>query len=257
MSMADLNEFGYWWVYDLTPEQLEKYNGPSKRSEKSDEREKQEKTSEPKNEETKKELTETLSTNLPQTEQDKEPEEVMPEEDEKQRKLRTESFRIDSVWWTVENRRYRKVSDQRTNMKVNPEKDVFEYWNKQSFLTYEALIREISKAKGGISKKEIEKKYLPTSEQLAFRIGDPRQSNSKGHGRYYSNFYQYNCKHQIRGIWSPGEWHFPMQEWSVGYYLWLVWGKYAYLSDEWWSVRWGGKYPLDLVWASALLFKEE
>ena len=251
ITMADLDEFGYWWVYDLTPQQLEKYNGPSKKSKKLD----KEKT-----QETKTELTEVLSTNdwLPETDQDTEEDEITSEEknNEKPLALETKAFRIDTTWWKKERRRYKPSSDHRIEMKVNPEKDVFEYWDKQSFLTYEALIREISKAKWGISKKEIERRYLPTQEKLAFWIGNPQKNNPQWHGRYYSNFYRYNCEHQIRGIWSPGCWHFPMQEGSVSYYLWLAGGKYAYLSDEWWSVRWWGWYKVDLVWASALLFKD-
>lgn len=89
MSMADLDEFGYWWVYDLTPQQLEKYNGPNKRPEKPDKGKTEEKA-----EEIKKELTKALSTSnwVTQTDQDAEPNEITTEEaeieqDEKQWEL--------------------------------------------------------------------------------------------------------------------------------------------------------------------------
>jgi len=254
ITMADLDEFGYWWVYDLTPQQLEKYNGSSKSKNKTSDEEKNKKE-----EETKTELTAVLSTSdeNEKTNKDIQPEETVEEQQERAKllKLENKAFSINSVWWEKQRRRYKSSSDHRIDMKINPEKDIIEYNSKQSFLTYEALIREISKEKWVISQKEIEKKYLPTAAQLILRLGNPQETYPKWGRRDYGRFYRYTCDFELRGVRSASCWNFPMQEGSVGYYVWLAGGGYAYIWDTSWS--WSKGSPLNLVWASALLFKDE
>lgn len=91
-----------------------------------------------------------------------------------------EDEKKDDDWWIIK-------------VKINKEKDIIENiesW-KQTFLTTEAAFREISKAKWGISKEEIEEKYILTVQDLGLKAGEKR-NNSEKYKKFYTKYIEKN-----------------------------------------------------------------
>jgi len=106
--------------------------------------------------------------------------------------LEDSPFRVlDTTWWDESQ----KEDDnwKFIRVKINKEKDIIENiesW-KQTFLSDEAAFREISKAKWGISKEEIEEKYILTMKDLVLKAGEKR-NNSEKYKKLYTKYFEKN-----------------------------------------------------------------
>lgn len=136
-----------------------------------------------------------------------------------------DTFKIDSTWWKETKKWWRKV-------KINDTGDVTEYvdWDQkweQIFITYDAFIREVSKAKK-CSQEEVEKKYLMTLEELQEKMKD-KPSGSDA----YKDFYDKEVNGHLAGYWTPNDEIF----YNVGDRsdVWLVGGNYANFYQNKWT----------------------
>ena len=99
--------------------------------------------------------------------------------------LEQDTFKIDSTG--REEMKGEGYQHPRVRIKVHANKDVIEYmdWDAkgEQLFTYDALIREVSKAKN-CSKEDVEKKYLMTEKAIEDEMKD-KEFNSKEYKEFY------------------------------------------------------------------------
>lgn len=109
-----------------------------------------------------------------------------------------DTFKIDSKWWKETIIKWwRKV-------KTNWIWDVLEYLDgdakwEQIFITYDAFIREVCKAKN-CNKEEVEKKYLMTTHEFEEKMKDKPSGSEE-----YKKFFNDEIKGYLSGYWHPIE----------------------------------------------------
>lgn len=110
------------------------------------------------------------------------------------------TFKIDSTWW--EETTIDTYNGKPIKVKENTTWDVVEYlewpakWE-QIFITYDAFIREVMKAKN-CSKEEVEKKYLMTVDELHEKMKDKTSSSDE-----YKIFFNKKFNVHLAGYWNP------------------------------------------------------
>lgn len=111
-----------------------------------------------------------------------------------------DTFKIDSKGWKEEKRDV--YGKWKMKVKVNATGDVVEYlegeakWE-QIFITYDAFIREVMKAKN-CSKEEVEKKYLMTIDEFKEKMKDKPDGSEE-----YKKFFNKEVKGHLAGYWHP------------------------------------------------------
>ena len=159
------------------------------------------------------------------------------EKKEKKEKLLFEedTFKIDSKWWKEATDKDDPITgkfvDKWIRVKANPTWDVVEYlkgdakWE-QIFITYDAFIREVCKAKN-CSKEEVEKKYLMTIDELEEKMKDKPDGSEE-----YKKFFNQEIKDHLAGYWDPHDRKF----YSIGGRsdVWLVGGGNATFIQSLW-----------------------
>ncbi len=111
-----------------------------------------------------------------------------------------DTFKIDSKGWKEEE--WEVYNQQPIKVKVNATWDVVEYlewpakWE-QIFITYDAFIREVMKAKN-CSQQEVEQKYLMTIDELQEKMKD-----KPSHSEEYKKFFINEVKDYLAGYWYP------------------------------------------------------
>jgi hypothetical protein len=119
---------------------------------------------------------------------------------------------------------------------MNDEEDIIEitdgpYIWQQFFVTYEALIREVSKAKGGISQEEIEKKYLLSYEDLS-SISKERNKN-ESYTKFYTTYIKDNF---LCGFFRPEADLSYFVDMGKRMHIRAVWGnRDIVITKNWWS----------------------
>ncbi len=140
-----------------------------------------------------------------------------------------DTFKIDSKGWKEEKRKI--YGEWKIKVKVNATWDVVEYlewlakWE-QIFITYDAFIREVMKAKN-CSKEEVEQKYLMTDDELEEKMKD-KPSNSEEYKKFFTN----EVKDHLAGFWGPRHEKFL----AVGdrFNVWLAGGHSAvFMQNKW------------------------
>lgn len=121
-----------------------------------------------------------------------------------------DTFKINSRDWqevTKEDKRnpiLAKFIGKEQTVKVNATWDVLEYlewpakWE-QIFLTYEALIREVKKAKN-CTREEVETKYLMTIDDLKKKMKYKPDDSEE-----YKEFFTQELNWHLSGCWSPND----------------------------------------------------
>ena len=113
-----------------------------------------------------------------------------------------DTFKIDSKGWKEEKRDV--YGKGKMKVKVNATGDVVEYlegdakWE-QIFITYDAFIREVCKAKN-CSREEAEKKYLMTRDELKEKMKDKPDGSEE-----YKKFFNDEVKGHLAGYWDPND----------------------------------------------------
>lgn len=153
----------------------------------------------------------------------KEPQKESKENLTKSLEFEKDTFKIDSTWW-------KRVKKWWRNVKINDTGDVTEYldWDQkweQIFITYDAFIREVCKAKN-CSKEEVEKKYLMTMDEYKQKMKVIDEAWA------YNEFYDKEVKDHLAGSWIPdNETFYNVGERS---HVWLVGGKHAtFIQNTW------------------------
>lgn len=152
-----------------------------------------------------------------------------------------DTFKIDSKWWREVTNKDKddpflgKFVWKKPKVKANDTWDVVEYLDgdakwEQIFITYDAFIREVKKAKNCTTQEEVEKKYLMTEDELKEKMKD-KPSGSKE----YEKFYNQEVKDHLAGYWDPGDEKFSDVGGRSG--VWLVGGGSADFGQTEWN--WG------------------
>lgn len=154
--------------------------------------------------------------------------ELMTEESKetvtKSLEFENDTFKIDSTWWKEEERG--AYPNWAIKVKVNATWDVVEYLGSQAkweqiFITYDAFIREVMKAKN-CSKEDVEKKYIMTVDEIKEKMKDkPNKSDE------YKEFFNEEIKDYVAGFWSPSS------DFCLGgsFSMWLAGGSSAAFSQ--------------------------
>ena len=140
------------------------------------------------------------------------------------------TFKIDSTWW--EETTIDTYNGKPIKVKENTTWDVVEYlewpakWE-QIFITYDAFIREVMKAKN-CSKEEVEKKYLMTIDELKEKMKDKPDGYDE-----YKKFFNKEVKGHLAGYWRPNDEKFS----GIGdrFIVWLAGGDSAYVFRNGWT----------------------
>lgn len=140
-----------------------------------------------------------------------------------------DTFRINSKGWKEEKRNV--YGKWEMKVKVNATGDVVEYLEgdakgEQIFITYDAFIREVMKAKN-CSKEEVEKKYLMTIDELKEKMKDKPDGSEE-----YKKFFNKEVKGHLAGYWDPNSKRFN----GIGgrSNVWLAGGNFAsFHQNEW------------------------
>lgn len=131
-----------------------------------------------------------------------------------------DTFKIDSKGWKETQRDV--YNWKPIKVKENATWDVVEYlewpskWE-QIFITYDAFIREVMKAKN-CGKEEVEKKYLMTLDEFQEKMKEyPTNSDE------YKKFFNKEIKDHLAGYWHPKDKKFNLLEeqssvWLVGWH---------------------------------------
>jgi hypothetical protein len=111
-----------------------------------------------------------------------------------------DTFKIDSKGWKEEKRNVYGKGEMK--VKVNATGDVVEYLEgeakgEQIFITYDAFIREVMKAKN-CSKEEVENKYLMIREEFEQKMKDKPDNSPE-----YKKFFNEEVKGHLVGYWGP------------------------------------------------------
>ena len=141
-----------------------------------------------------------------------------------------DTFKIDSKGWKEEKRDV--YGKGQMKVKVNATWDVVEYlewpakWE-QIFITYDAFIREVMKAKN-CSKEEVEKKYLMTVDELKEKMKDKPDGSDE-----YKKFFNKEVKDHLAGYWHPDDKRFL----NIGARsnVWLAGGNNALFHQNFWT----------------------
>ncbi len=141
-----------------------------------------------------------------------------------------DTFKIDSKGWKEEKRNVYNKGEMK--VKVNATWDVVEYlewpakWE-QIFITYDAFIREVMKAKN-CSKEEVEQKYLMTVDELKEKMKDKPDRSDE-----YKKFFNKEVKGHLAGYWNPNNDIFS----NIGErsHVWLAGGDGADFDQYEWS----------------------
>ena len=141
-----------------------------------------------------------------------------------------DTFKIDSKGWKEEKRDV--YGKGKMKVKVNATGDVVEYlegdakWE-QIFITYDAFIREVCKAKN-CSKEEAEKKYLMTRDELKEKMKDKPDGSEE-----YKKFFNDEVKGHLAGSWHPT--HKIFSHIGDRSTVWLVGGSRAVFDQRAWT----------------------
>lgn len=138
-----------------------------------------------------------------------------------------DTFKIDSKGWKEEE--WEVYNQQPIKVKVNATWDVVEYlewpakWE-QIFITYDAFIREVMKAKN-CSKEEAEQKYLMTVDEVLEKMKDKPNNSDE-----YKKFFNKEVKEHLAGCWGrEGKGFGGVGKRSI---VWLAGGDVAYFSQN-------------------------
>ena len=164
-----------------------------------------------------------------------------------------ETFRISSEWWeevtketAKKNSALKKFLDKWIRVKANITWDVVEYMEdkingnlkckkwEQIFITYDAFISEVKKAKN-CTQEEAEKKYLMTIDELQEKMKD-KPSGSEA----YKKFFNEEVNGSLAGYWDPT--NKPFSYIGVRSHVWLVGGNTAYFSQHIWNWNYHNRY---------------
>ena len=141
-----------------------------------------------------------------------------------------DTFKIDSKGRKEEKRNVYGKGEMK--VKVNATGDVIEYLEgdakgEQIFITYDAFIREVMKAKN-CSKEEVEKKYLMTIDELKEKMKDKPDGSEE-----YKKFFNKEVKGHLAGYWYP--YNETFSHFGVRSDLWLVGGDNADFDQLTWG----------------------
>lgn len=166
------------------------------------------------------------------------------------------TFKIDSKWWketTVGAHNWLGSSVYQIKVKINPTGDVMEYlewpaqWE-QLFITYDAFIREVCKAKG-CSKEYAEEKYLLTVDEFRKKMSDKKEPGSNA----YMDFYHNEIENTAAGYWDG---NYNVCEVDTKYnpsYFWLAGGDRARLWNYTYSVMTDDRFTNGFGFSGRLL----
>lgn len=168
------------------------------------------------------------------------------EKQEKSLEFEKDTFKISSEWWeevtkesAKKNPALKKFLDKGIKVKANATWDVVEYMEdkvnwaltckkwEQIFITYDAFIREVCKAKN-CSKEVAESKYMMTIEELKKKMEDKPDNSEE-----YKKFFNEEVNGLLAGYWTPyGKIFYDVAGRSR---IWLVGGDDANFNQDEWS----------------------
>lgn len=117
-----------------------------------------------------------------------------------------DTFKIDSTGWKEvteadkDDPIFGQFVGKKPKVKVNATRDVVEYLDgsakwEQIFITYDAFIREVMKAKS-CTREEAERKYLMTTDELEKKMRD-----KPNYSEEYKKFFDQEIKWHLAGFW--------------------------------------------------------
>jgi len=150
----------------------------------------------------------------------------------------SDTFKIDGTGWKEvtdadkDDPILAKFVGKEPKVKVNATGDVVEYldWpakGEQIFITYDAFIREVMKAKN-CTQEEVESKYLMTPAEFRKKMEDKSDNSEE-----YTSFFNKEVKWHLAGLWNPSDEIFT----NIGDHsrIWLAGNLNASFDEDGWG----------------------